>query len=768
MPVETAHASPLKTFNAVLTTELEYISKRRLAAGPQPAREHTASADSVRDDLWGLSLSGGGIRSAIFSLGVLQAMQERGTFARFDYISSVSGGGYIATCLSILTRKPRTAFPLAPHDKAVRWLRDRSQYLSRTALWLRLGSTLLLGLVVNLLTLAPALAAAVFIIALYGRFRLPEFFIPLAVPSWDPLLLLGALLLLVAARGLLDSLARMLFWPFVMQAEMATKTTDVPANTRARVERYARLVGTMASAMPGWIGSMLADLGEIARAILDKDWRRLHQESYGAREAFRHRLDLLIVALLIFAFLEAQPIMLRWVHAGPAFAPALSSLEFWTGIITLAGALASVATVAGTGGLGVLTRIVPLVAAVLGPVGVYLACLLAAEWTLSYIPRHAWTWSTVVDAITWGAAPQQLEQLVLAAVLLLVGYWLVPWVLFDLNDRSIHGFYRDSLSGTFVIDESSAGKIEALGDVKLSDVNQPDSSSPYHLINATLNLQAEPALRNTGRNGDAFILTRDVYGSDRTGYASTARLEAAYGSFTAASAMAVSGAAASPQMGIFTRRPLVFIMSILNIRLGCWLPNPAARMRLFWRPNPLWLFREMLSRLDAKRRGIYVSDGGHFENTGMYQLLKRRCRVIVAVDATTDASMTFDGLADLKRYARVDLNVEIDIDVAPMKLDGDGVCRTHCVVGRIRYPTTQTLAASEGILFLVKSSLTGDEDVEIQSYKSRAPHFPHEPLSDQFFDEGQFEAYSRLGHHAAASLLDSTVFTSVADAALIS
>jgi hypothetical protein len=221
-------------------------------------------------------------------------------------------------------------------------------------------------------------------------------------------------------------------------------------------------------------------------------------------------------------------------------------------------------------------------------------------------------------------------------------------------------------------------------------------------------------------------------------------------------------------MGIFTRRPLVFIMSILNIRLGCWLPNPAARMRLFWRPNPLWLFREMLSRLDAKRRGIYVSDGGHFENTGMYQLLKRRCRVIVAVDATTDASMTFDGLADLKRYARVDLNVEIDIDVAPMKLDGDGVCRTHCVVGRIRYPTTQTLAASEGILFLVKSSLTGDEDVEIQSYKSRAPHFPHEPLSDQFFDEGQFEAYSRLGHHAAASLLDSTVFTSVADAALIS
>jgi hypothetical protein len=109
----------------------------------------------------------------------------------------------------------------------------------------------------------------------------------------------------------------------------------------------------------------------------------------------------------------------------------------------------------------------------------------------------------------------------------------------------MHGFYRDSLSETFIIAESPDGRIEPEGDLKLSDLNQQGSSAPYHLINATLNLQADSALKNTGRNGDFFLLTRDYWGSDLTGYAPTANLERHSG-FTAASAIATSGAAASP------------------------------------------------------------------------------------------------------------------------------------------------------------------------------------------------------------------------------
>jgi hypothetical protein len=127
--------------------------------------------------------------------------------------------------------------------------------------------------------------------------------------------------------------------------------------------------------------------------------------------------------------------------------------------------------------------------------------------------------------------------------------------------------------------------------------------------------------------------------------------------------------------------------------------------------------------------------------------------VIIAVDATTDPKMEFGSLADARRYARVDLGVEIDIDVSPLRLVAGGWSADHCVVGAIRYPGTGSQPAATGVLYLVKASLTGDEDVEVQAYKARASAFPHEPLSDQFFDEGQFEVYGQLGFHAAAALV---------------
>jgi hypothetical protein len=223
--------------------------------------------------------------------------------------------------------------------------------------------------------------------------------------------------------------------------------------------------------------------------------------------------------------------------------------------------------------------------------------------------------------------------------------------------------------------------------------------------------------------------------------------------------MATSGAAASPHMGIFSRRPFVFIMSLFNIRLGCWLPNPGNPRRGpsgqpgFWRPNPFWLFHELFGQLHAKGGGIYVSDGGHLENTGVYQLLKRRCRVIFAVDAGTDSKMQFQSLADLKRYARIDLGVEIKIDLEPLQLNEKGLTRAHWVAGAIHYPATATQPPCQGQIFLIKSSLTGDEDAEIHAYKAQWPDFPHEPLTDQFFEEAQFEAYRLLGLHAAEELL---------------
>ena len=172
-----------------------------------------------------------------------------------------------------------------------------------------------------------------------------------------------------------------------------------------------------------------------------------------------------------------------------------------------------------------------------------------------------------------------------------------------------------------------------------------------------------------------------------------------------------------------------------------------------WRPNPFWLLREMFGRLHASGRGIFVSDGGHLENTGIYQLLKRRCRTVIAVDASTDPGMSFDDLATLKRYAHLDLGVEIDIEVSGFQVDADGLSRTHSAFGVIRYPAAGRQPRCDGLLVVVKSSLTGDEDLEVRAYRDRAPTFPHEPLLDQFFDERPFEAYRVLGKHAAEGAL---------------
>jgi hypothetical protein len=195
------------------------------------------------------------------------------------------------------------------------------------------------------------------------------------------------------------------------------------------------------------------------------------------------------------------------------------------------------------------------------------------------------------------------------AVFSVAVYVGLPWIFFDLNERSVYGFYRDSLGESFVIGPTPEGGLETEGDLKLSDLNQMGSTAPFQLFNATLNLQTDPALRNTGRNGDFFLATRDYVGSERTGYVRTELLEASYSRFTAASAMAMSGAAASPHMGTFTSRPLVFVMSLLNIRLGCWLPNPMQLTEKPWHPNPFWLLREMRGHLDARGTGIFVSDG---------------------------------------------------------------------------------------------------------------------------------------------------------------
>ena len=144
-----------------------------------------------------------------------------------------------------------------------------------------------------------------------------------------------------------------------------------------------------------------------------------------------------------------------------------------------------------------------------------------------------------------------------------------------------------------------------------------------------------------------------------------------------------------------------------------------------------------------------MSDGGHIENLATIELLRRRVKYIITGDGEADPNLRFGSLATLIRYARIDLGIHIDIDVDRIRLGADRRSRGHWAVGRIRYPGD----SEPGYLLYLKSSFTGDEDEVVQEYRARKSAFPHESTADQFFDEGQFEAYRALGQHIGESAL---------------
>jgi hypothetical protein len=149
--------------------------------------------------------------------------------------------------------------------------------------------------------------------------------------------------------------------------------------------------------------------------------------------------------------------------------------------------------------------------------------------------------------------------------------------------------------------------------------------------------------------------------------------------------------------------------------------------------------RNCASSISSDKAYVNVSDGGHFENLGIYELVRRRCRYIVACDGEQDGGLKFEGLAGAIRKCRTDFGVGIDIDTDRIRLK-NGFSQAHCVVGRIKYPHDDRPA----YLLCLKSSLTGNEDTDVLQYRSTHPEFPHQSTADQWFDESQFATGSRV------------------------
>jgi hypothetical protein len=227
------------------------------------------------------------------------------------------------------------------------------------------------------------------------------------------------------------------------------------------------------------------------------------------------------------------------------------------------------------------------------------------------------------------------------------------------------------------------------------------------------------------------------------------------------SAITISGAAASPNMGYHSSPFVTFILTLLNVRLGAWLGNPGqAGDQTFQLGYPESSVRpivdEALGLTNDKSPYVYLSDGGHFENLGLYEMVLRRCHIIVVSDAGQDPECSFADLGEAVRKIRVDFGIPIDFDqmnIYPRsQIDAAKQPGRNCAIGRIRYSAVDGSNAPDGIIVYIKPACYGDEPRDIYEYFKRSKTFPHESTADQFFSESQFESYRMLGAYTMEKL----------------
>jgi hypothetical protein len=324
-------------------------------------------------------------------------------------------------------------------------------------------------------------------------------------------------------------------------------------------------------------------------------------------------------------------------------------------------------------------------------------------------------------------------------------------------------------------------------------------AGPFPIICTTLNLTFGEDLAWQERKAASFAFTPLYSGytvgwtagrrGDElsfNGFVPTLKYGFPNGGINIATAVAISGAAASPNWGYHTNPGTAFLMTMFDARLGWWIVNPRTLPELAGaatvcehhhtdRPTPKFapwqLWKELLGMTGDTSKYVYLSDGGHFDNLGLYELVRRRCYRILICDGEEDANYVFDGLGMAIRRCRIDFGVEITLsDLKEVRLDGDtNLSHAHFAYGTIRYPEAKGdgNGENEGQILYLKSSLTGARTVERQgaspatlptepadilNYKLEHGAFPHDTTLNQWFTESQFESYRRLGCHVVEEM----------------
>ncbi len=285
-----------------------------------------------------------------------------------------------------------------------------------------------------------------------------------------------------------------------------------------------------------------------------------------------------------------------------------------------------------------------------------------------------------------------------------------------------------------------------------------------HIVNMALNLVHGENLAWQERKAESFTASPFHCGNSEVGYRDAKEFGEGVSLGTA---MAISGAAVSPNMGYHSSPVVSFILTLFNIRLGWWFGNPKDE-KTFGRAHPKFSVRpiidEALGLTDDDNPYIYLSDGGHFENLGLYEMVLRRCKYIVVSDAGCDSDFKFDDLGNAIRKIRIDLGVQITMNPKINILSrADKKVGVYCALGEIEYPeaNSNTTNADEkkGWLIYLKPAFYGDrEPMDVVNFAKTCDTFPHETTADQFFSETQFESYRKLGLYAVQQLSQNKPF----------
>lgn len=814
--------------NVAASPSEQVVIENEIAAIEVNRTERLGEADAP----WaGIGLSGGGIRSASFGLGVLQALAEKDLLRRFDYISSVSGGGYIATSLQWWWGSPRddgdnagqspfglglSDFPYGPArpdpdfigppaltqiraTENLAFLRAHGSYLTPgqgISHWSILG-VLFRTIVISSLTWLPLLAACFVALSAVGYlldllFQWLKVLSPLfdVVParwtricdrdipchlSYPALYAIGLWAFYIAA-GL-----------FLAAAPLFAFVSRAPQDNRdqARTVVEFGLVALLCAGGIGWI-------------IFGFDRRDTSLVLVAIALAVVFAVCAVIVGseLLTPKSLNASYWLRRTTERvlGAAFIPSLAVLVFSTipilpylGIQYLSdnGSKAAIGAVVGLlSGVGsalygyytFLRNIVPgvvgqIAATVAAMISLYMTAVVAyvlATLFLHYNDTLFEAWKIYILVGIGGA-------MLLAFAMALVA---------NINFVGFHRFYRDRLMEAFMPKDSAVSEMQSnfspIADSlsvaalrRYFEARKPGErwrARPYPLINTNAILVADDDKKVASRGGDNFLISPLVVGSTSTGWQDTLDYIERNGPLTLASAMAASGAAANASAGSLgkgiTMNPFVSaVMTLLNMRLGLWVGNPSRRNWRRVRSIPTFLMTGIYAGFSKHRRDsrfLELTDGGHFENLGLYELVRRKLQIILIIDGEEDPLISLSSLVSAARRIEQDFGARLDFPAGeggPERLvmypsssgypAGVKYAKAPFLVGTVTYND-----GSHGALIYLKATVIRQMDFTTAGYLANNPGFPHQTTVDQFFDPDQFDAYRLLGYESALQMTD--------------